>query len=232
MGTICESFLDVGVSGSEVENWIISDDKMFQDFSNRLIHKDESGAEWVSLYFYQENKMQPPNEEVSVMGFPMGEQHIWSIASMYIVTDKREKLTEEELISSGFIQSHLSNTRECYSLFSREYSWSPGYKAEFAMPEEEDDIVSIKAIPASINVLWEEEYDASQEETTSFMILSGSIICEMDLYEKSVDGIYYYNEEIAAIDLLIMGNEHSELIIRRDILNQYMEKKNVKLLCN
>ena len=64
------------------------------------------------------------------------------------------------------------------------------------------------------------------------MILSGSIICEMDLYEKSVDGIYYYNEEIAAIDLLSMGNEHSELIIRRDILNQYMEKKNVKLLCN
>ena len=54
----------------------------------------------------------------------------------------------------------------------------------------------------------------------------------MDLYEKSVDGIYYYNEEIAAIDLLSMGNEHSELIIRRDILNQYMEKKSVKLLCN
>ena len=154
MGTICESFLDVGVSGSEVENWIISDDKMFQDFSNRLIHKDESGAEWVSLYFYQENKMQPPNEEVSVMGFPMGEQHIWSIASMYIVTDKREKLTEEELISSGFIQSHLSNTRECYSLFSREYSWSPGYKAEFAMSEGEDDIVSIKAIQVHTVLLY------------------------------------------------------------------------------
>ncbi|MCI8671978.1 MAG: ATP-binding protein [Lachnospiraceae bacterium] len=224
-----ESFLDFDVSNLEVENWIISDDKMFQDFPNRLIHKDESGVEWVSLHFYQENKMQPPNEEVSVMGFPIGEQHIWSIASMHIVIDKREKLMEEDLISSGFIQSQSSNTRDCYSLFSREYSWSPGYKAEFEMPEEEDDIVSIKAIPASINILWEEEYDASQEETTSFMIPEGSIIRVMNLYEKSVDGIYYCNEEIAALDLLVMGNEHSELIIRRDILNQYMEKTNVKL---
>jgi len=109
---------------------------------------------------------------------------------------------------------------------------------EFKVAEQEverlipDDVIQVKVIPAYSHLLWEEEYDASQEETTSFMILSGSIICEMDLYEKSVDGIYYYNEEIAAIDLLSMGNEHSELIIRRDILNQYMEKKNVKLLCN
>lgn len=221
------SFLDFGASGSDVENWVISDDKMFQDFPDRLIHKDESGVEWISLYLYQENKLQPPNEEISVMGFPIGEQHIWSIASMYIVTDGMEKLTEEDLISSGFIQSQSPNTRDCYSLFSREYAWSPGYKAEFAIPEENE--VSINAIPASINVLWEEEYDASQEETTSFMIPAGSIIQEMGLYEKSVDGIYYYDEKIAAFDLLIMGNEHSELIIRRDILNQYIEKTNVKL---
>jgi len=222
-----ESFLAYGASSSDVDNWIIAEDKMFQDFPDRLVHKDESGVEWISLYLYQENKLQPPNEEISVMGFPIGEQHIWSIASMYIVTDGMEKLTEEDLISSGFIQSQSSNTRDCYSLFSREYAWSPGYKAEFAIPEENE--VSINAIPASINVLWEEEYDASQEETTSFMIPAGSIIQEMGLYEKSVDGIYYYDEKIAAFDLLIMGNEHSELIIRRDILNQYIEKTNVKL---
>lgn len=224
-----ESFLDFGASASDVENWIISEDKMFQDFPDRLIHKDESGVEWVSLYFYQENKLQPPNEEISAMGFPIGEQHIWSIASMYIVTDEMEKLTEDELISSGFIQSMSFHTRDCCTLFSREYAWSPGYKAEFTMLEEDDDIVSIKAIPASINVLWEEEYDASQEEATSFMIPAGSIIQEMELYEKSVDGIYYYDDEIAAFDLSVIGNEHSELIIRRDILNQYMERTNVKL---
>ena len=224
-----ESFLDFGAAVSDVENWIISDDKMFQDFPNRLIHKDETGAEWVSLYLYQENRMQPPNEEMPVIGFPVGEQHIWSMASMYIVADKMDKLTEEELISSGFIQSQSSNTRDCYSLFSREYAWSPGYNAEFAISEDDDNRVPINAVPASINVLWEEEYDASQEETTSFMIPAGNIIQAMALYEKSVDGIYYCDEEIAAFDLSVMGNEHSELLTRRDILNQYIEKTNVKL---
>ena len=224
-----ESFLPFGASDSDVEEWIISEDKMFQDFPERLIHKDESGTEWVSVYFYQENKLQPPNEEISLIGFPIGEQHIWASASMYIVTDEMEKITEEELIDSGFIQSRSSYTRDCYSLFSREYAWSSGYKAEFAVPEEDDDRATIKAIPASVNILWEEEFDASQEETTSFMIPAGSIIQEMKLYEKSVDGIYYYDGEIAACDLKVLGNEKSELVIRRDILNQYMVKKKVKL---
>lgn len=224
-----ESFLDFGVAVSDVEKWIISDDKMFQDFPSRLIHKDETGVEWLSLYFYQENKLQPPNEQISVIGFPAGEQHIWSIASMYIIANKMDKLTEEDLISSGFIQSQSSYTRDCYSLFSREYAWSPGYKAEFAISEDDDARVSINAVPASINVLWEEEYDASQEETTSFMIPTGNIIQVMGLYEKSMDGIYYCDEEIVAFDLSIMGNEYSELLIRRDILNQYIEKTNHKL---
>jgi len=224
-----ESFLPFGASDLDVEEWMISEDKMFQDFPERLIHKDESGTEWVSLYFYQENKLQPPNEEISLIGFPIGEQHIWVSASMYIVTEEMEKLTEEELIDSGFIQSRSSYTRDCYSLFSREYAWSSGYKAEFAVPEEDDDRATIKAIPASVNILWEEEFDASQEETTSFMIPAGSIIQEMKLYEKSVDGIYYYDGEIAACDLKVLGNEKSELVIRRDILNQYMVKKKVKL---
>ena len=61
------------------------------------------------------------------------------------------------------------------------------------------------------------------------MIPAGSIIQEMKLYEKSVDGIYYYDGEIAACDLKVLGNEKSELVIRRDILNQYMVKKKVKL---
>ena len=97
------------------------------------------------------------------------------------------------------------------------------------MKGERFDVYTIKAIPASVNILWEEEFDASQEETTSFMIPAGSIIQEMKLYEKSVDGIYYYNGEIVACDLKVLGNERSELVIRRDILNQYMAKKKVKL---
>ena len=104
------------------------------------------------------------------MGFSMGEQHIWSIASMYLVLDEPDNLTDERLQKSEFIKKNASSTRNCYSLFSREYAWSPGYEAIFECVEDGEDEYpesTLEAFLASINVLWEEEYDASQDEATS-----------------------------------------------------------------
>ena len=225
-----ESFLDFGAAVSDVEDWIISDDKMFQDFPNRLIHKDETGAEWVSLYLYQENRLQPPNEEMPVIGFPVGEQHIWSMASMYIVADKMDKLTEEELISSGFIQSQSSNTRDCYSLFSREYAWSPGYNAEFAISEDDDNRVPINAVPASINVLWEEEYDATKENAISISLPCAKLIEIMHLRQQNADGFYYdTNGTLAAFDTDLTQKINS-VVVRKDILDIFLEKIGMKLV--
>lgn len=117
----------------------------------------------------------------------------------------------------------------CYSLFSREYAWSAGYNAEFRACESEMAERDMKAFPAAINVLWEEEYDASQGEPTSFAIPTGQIIQEMELYEKEMDGIYYKDEEIAALDLSLLGNEYTEVVIRRDIMNEYMKKTGVQV---
>jgi hypothetical protein len=44
----------------------------------------------------------------------------------------------------------------------------------------------------------------------------------MKLYEKDVDGIYYGNEEVVAFDLSLVGNPHTEIVIRRDVLNEYI----------
>lgn len=227
-----DSFLPFDAEMSDVDAWVLQDDKLFQDFPDRFIHKDESDREWVSIYFYQENKIQPKNNEGASMGFSMGEQHIWSIASMYLVLDEPDSLTDERLQKSEFIKKNASSSRDCYSLFSREYAWSPGYEAVFECVEDGEDEYpesTLDAFHASINVLWEEEYDASQDEATSFMIPAGQIIREMSLYEKTIDGIYYFEDKIAAFDLSIIGNEHKELVIRRDILDKYIEKTSAKL---
>ena len=81
-----------------------------------------------------------------------------------------------------------------------------------------------RAFPAAIDFSWGRQYDASQEEITSFAIPAGEIIKEMQLYLKETDGVYYYDEEIAAFDLAILGNGHSAIVIRRDILDGYIEK--------
>lgn len=68
------------------------------------------------------------------------------------------------------------------------------------------------------------------------MIPDGNIIQELKLYQKDIDGIYYYHNEIAAYDLSLYGNnkfydnnKYSNLIIKRDILNKYMDKTNTQL---
>ncbi len=224
-----ESFCDINASENDINKWILEEDKMFQDFPGRLIHKDEMGKEWVSLYIYQENKLRPEREEHSASGFPKGEQLVWTIATMYVLPEAKTKCKEQDLIDSGFIRHSSNGMQSCYSLFSREYAWSPGYNAEFRKIADEDDESDMNAFSAAINFLWEEEYDASQEEATSFAIPAGQIIQEMQLYEKEVDGVYYRNEEVVALDLSLLGNEHTEIVIRRDVLNEYIKKTGVQV---
>lgn len=218
-----DEFCDIDASENEINKWIIEEDKMLRDFPRRLVHRDELGKEWVSLYLYQENKLRPNGEEYSVLGFPKGEQHVWTIATMYISADE-VNYKEQDLMDSGFIKHGSNGMRDCYSLYSREYAWSSGYEAEFKKYVDEDDGRDMKVFPAAINFLWEEEYDASQDEATSFAIPAGQIIQEMHLYVKETDGVYYQGEEIAALDLAILGNEHTELVIRKDVLNDYIKK--------
>ena len=214
---------------TDIKKWIMEEDQMFQDFPERFIHKDGFGKEWVSLYIYQENIFRPRGEECPAFGFSKGEQHVWTIATMYILPETKKIYNEQELIESGFVRKNSNGMYSCYSLFSREYAWSAGYNAEFRACESEMAERDMKAFPAAINVLWEEEYDASQGEPTSFAIPTGQIIQEMELYEKEMDGIYYKDEEIAALDLSLLGNEYTEVVIRRDIMNEYMKKTGVQV---
>ena len=62
------------------------------------------------------------------------------------------------------------------------------------------------------------------------MIPAGNIIQELKLYQKDIDGIYYYRNEIAAYDLsLYDNNKYSNLVIKRDLLNKYMDRTNTQL---
>ena len=229
------TFLPFNASKKEINEWLSFKDILFENIPNRIIHTDEYGNEWVSLFLYQVNEMKPSNINISQIGYSVGEQHIWTIASMHIVNGN-VKLTIENLKKSKLIQNGVDKTTHSYSLFNREYVWSPGYKEEFNCLENECKDLKINSIPAANNFKWEEEYDASQQKTTSFMIPDGNIIQELKLYQKDIDGIYYYHNEIAAYDLSLYGNnkfydnnKYSNLIIKRDILNKYMDKTNTQL---
>ncbi len=222
-----ESFIVIDASESDINKWIVGSDKMFTDFGKRLINVDSLGNEWITLYCYQENKLEPEIEKMYSSGISKGEQHIWCMGIAYLVSDR---VAEDKLMSVLANKNHIYDVKSYYSLYSREYAWSSAYKCTLEEQEDDTSRDDIKIIPATINKLWEAQYDASQEETTSFIIPTGEIVQDMNLTEKQVDGVYYHNDEIVALDLITIGNKEHELVIRKDILDAYLQRNKLKLI--
>lgn len=218
-----ECFIETDSNEDDIHNWVCGDDNMFNSFPERFIVKDKNGTEWVSLYLYQENKKKIPQNEEYSFYFPRGEQQIWAISSLHIVKEEKD-------ISIDFLKENYSNNkmyfnsaRESYSLFSREYAWSPGYYYEFKEETDETNIWN-----AAEKFVWEEQCDASQNETTSFYYPTGEIIRELKLYQKDLDGVFYFNEEVAALDTIVTGSEYHELLLRRDLFDDFVKKSKYK----
>lgn len=91
-------------------------------------------------------------------------------------------------------------------------------------------VIDVELLPAASRVLWEEQYDASQEETTSFYIPCGSIIESLHLQQRESDG-YYYSKDgtLVCFDSSLCG-QRTGLIIRADYLNKYLHDHNIRLI--
>ncbi|MCM1235863.1 MAG: hypothetical protein NC489_37705 [Ruminococcus flavefaciens] len=107
---------------------------------------------------------------------------------------------------------------------------------EIAMKEEiisreidvEEDIGEI--ICASVNFLWEEEYDASKNEAISWYAPCAEIIEEMKLQYGKCDGAFYdENGAIAAFDTSVT-NQQIGIVIRKDLLDAFLTKKDYRLV--
>lgn len=111
---------------------------------------------------------------------------------------------------------------------------------EFKVAEQEverfipDDIIRVKVIPAYSHLLWEEEYDASQDDTTSFDVPCKEIIDYLHLKQKEYDGYYFNsNGELVCFDASL-SEICNGLLIRKDCLEQFLAATGMKLfwLCS
>lgn len=220
-------FIDRDSNDETIKRWIIEDDDMYSSLPSRIIRTDMSGNQWVSLYLHQEIKRKGDTTKEFVFGYPKGEQHIWAISSLQIMKDKAIP-TVDSLHSSEYIRkNHGMSLIDSYSgLFAHEYPWSCGFVAVSNEEGDEDEKCEIEADPAVINVLWESQYDSSQDTTTSYLIPSERIIQALDLREKDLYGVFYHNNEIAAFDTCILGDEYGELLLRKDLFDTFITNNN------
>lgn len=92
-----------------------------------------------------------------------------------------------------------------------------------------EDVIPVPIMPSYSRVLWEEEYDASQEETTVFYIPCGKLIEDLHLHQKKHDG-YYYTQDgmLACIDGNLAGICDG-LLIRADLLKRFLQANDLMM---
>ena len=200
------------------------------NFRQRLVQKDECDEEWVTLYLNRKKENSETRCNLSTNSLLNEEKSVKIVAISYIIMGENINVTPQRLETVHFISNNSLTIKECRKLFNREYAWSSGYRAIFENNENdnnEDEFAYAKS--SVINAIWSVECDASQDEEVSLLIPNGDIIHKMKLYEKNVEGVYYYKNEIVAFDLKVRGYYHQEFVIRRDVLDEYLERNNAKL---
>jgi hypothetical protein len=83
---------------------------------------------------------------------------------------------------------------------------------------------------ATTNLVWEEEYDASKENTISYEVPCAKLINTLHLHQKEEDSFYYDEEgKLAAFDTNITQNMNG-VVIRKDLLERFLNDNNLKLV--
>ncbi len=95
--------------------------------------------------------------------------------------------------------------------------------------QEPSEVLPVEIMLSYIQVLWEEEYDASQEDTTSFYIPCVDIMEKLKLAQREHDGYYYApSGDLVCFDGKISGR-YNGLLIRKDYLEQYLTETGLRL---
>lgn len=94
-----------------------------------------------------------------------------------------------------------------------------------------DEVEDIGEILCSyVHFLWEEEFDASKEESISWVMPCAELIDDLKLQYGKCDGIFYdENGEIAAFDSSLSG-QNAGLVIRKELLDLYLKKRKLRFV--
>ena len=83
-----------------------------------------------------------------------------------------------------------------------------------------------KVISSYSNLVWESEYDASQDETTSFLLPCEELIKYLKLNFKEYDGCFYSGETLVS-HYISTGKDSFALIFRKDYLDKFIKDNNL-----
>ncbi len=281
--------------------WIERKGVFYDELRGTLILTDENGQQWITLTKYCDTGRKNLNVE---------KLSVWSWLYAYFMTPKQaEEFAKCAAKGLPVISHSTASHHETYTIFNREYPWSPSCKEfeEYAWVDAQIKTGEIEAITESVRVpdfsaidellrkyggisdddetpddvafmegdreeaesideedvavteapqiqykeeirqrevekeigrilhattdlLWEEEYDATKEETISRSLPCGKLIDMMGLRQLEADGFFYDKEgKLAAFDTDLTQKVNS-VVVRKDIMDSFLSQTDLKLV--
>ncbi len=298
--TILDEFLTKGkeenkaadISTADAQKtWLGTKGIFLNKLKDTLILTDHNGTKWICLTKYCDTG----REDLDI-----DKLLVWSWLYAYFVSpEQADELSQCVKNGRSVIVSDIASHHQTYSVFNREYPWSPSCrefneyawvdvqietgeyeivaetvqvpdlssieallseyselseddeweveevmddwneKDDFEVPEiqfkeeiREREIKKKigKILHATTDLLWEEEYDATKESAISQSLPCANLIETMNLKQQKADGFYFDSNGILAAFDTDLTQEINSVVVRKDILNTYLDKTGMKLV--
>ena len=204
-------FINPLANDNQINKWKSLKPILIDYTTNNLLQKDTNGYEWIVLY--SSNCLKKEVYSTKTCGKERGNQEVWSQVLLYFTEKKKGVSFTKDIIKKYNMGATYRNS---YWLYNREYSWSPGFIDTYTNNDNEFR-------ESVIRYCWEEQYDASNDDTVSFFIPCGKIISDMHLYQKDIDGLFYYQDELVAFDKTLINECESVFYLRKDIFDEFLK---------
>ena len=194
-----------------------------------LLTKDEDDVEWVNLFSY--NTIRSPKRFSNHDGWI---REIWTFIQAFVVKKEYIKTICHEIHRVGLEGRIFRENREIEGIYAREFYWSDTYReryreeyygfAPFSIGHKE--FSEIEIAPAYMQYNHSSSEDASNLDGTYIIMPNDWLYKGLGLCYGKQNGVWLdIQGRIVAMDNGEYGKGHSALLIRKDILLEFLNKK-------
>jgi hypothetical protein len=184
-----------------------------------IVHKSEYNAfrDWCSDKNLREIRVPSRTSSTQIFNGEIP----WSSSSKYYFDEQWEAIND--------IIEHKVQRKSKMPLFEDFYVDEFNFEKVINERVESDEVTISHVMPATINVGWENEYDASKEEPEYHSMPCPSMITHMNLHQGEQNGEFYSEKgEMIAFEEKD-ENEYNSVYIRLDELKKYLSKMNYRI---
>jgi hypothetical protein len=165
-------------------------------------------------------------------------KNMWYQVRSYLVKDVEFESLKSWLVKQDFMGRWLPESNENYSVFCKEHYWSPAYKDKVSENDElcwqsiekrhndwRNNEVVAQVLPTAEEHRWEDK------EGTSFLAPRAEMFDGMNLSSSEIPSCWYDdNGELVCFDPHVFGEDKSELLVNKLLLEKFLENKGMKIV--